>query len=151
MSVSVRIPTILRTYTDGQSSVDIDPEVMTLQGALDALEATAPGILRLVTVAPGETVFEGHPLAFIEERDDLGAGEVKRQEIDLDLIRPDLAEVLARQARARDEARPKAVERRRKTGQRTARENLADLVDPGTFVEYGALTVAAQFFDPKHY
>ena len=39
MSVSFRIPTILLTYTDGQSSVDIELEVMTLQGALDALEA----------------------------------------------------------------------------------------------------------------
>ncbi len=43
-----------------------------------------------------------------------------------------------------DAARPEAVERRRKTKQRTARENIADLCDPGTFVEYGALVVAAQ-------
>ena len=64
--------------------------------------------------------------------------------IDLDLIRPDLAEVLARQARARDAARPAAVARRRKTGQRTARENIDDLVDVGSFVEYGALTIAAR-------
>jgi acetyl-CoA carboxylase carboxyltransferase component len=36
------------------------------------------------------------------------------------------------------------VTRRRKTGLRTARENIADLVDPGSFVEYGGLTLAAQ-------
>jgi len=36
------------------------------------------------------------------------------------------------------------VARRRKTGHRTARENLDDLLDPGSFIEYGALTIAAQ-------
>jgi acetyl-CoA carboxylase carboxyltransferase component len=36
------------------------------------------------------------------------------------------------------------VARRRATGQRTARENVADLFDEGSFVEYGALAVAAQ-------
>jgi len=63
---------------------------------------------------------------------------------DLDRVRPDLAEVLDRHARTRDEARPDAVARRRSRGQRTARENLDDLCDAGTLVEYGALAVAAQ-------
>jgi acetyl-CoA carboxylase carboxyltransferase component len=43
-----------------------------------------------------------------------------------------------------DSGRPSAVERRRKTGQRTARENIADLLDEGSFVEYGGLALAAQ-------
>jgi acetyl-CoA carboxylase carboxyltransferase component len=43
-----------------------------------------------------------------------------------------------------DAARPEAVERRRRTGQRTARENVDDLCDPGSFVEYGPLVIAAQ-------
>ena len=38
-----------------------------------------------------------------------------------------------------DAARPEAVARRRKTGQRTARENIEDFCDPGYFVEYGPL------------
>ena len=58
--------------------------------------------------------------------------------------RPDLAEALARHALTLDAARPDAVARRRKTGQRTARENLADLCDDGSFLEYGALAVAGQ-------
>ena len=61
-----------------------------------------------------------------------------------DAARSDLAEVLERHARAQDEVRPEAVERRRAAGHRTARENVADLVDAGTFVEYGALAIAAQ-------
>jgi acetyl-CoA carboxylase carboxyltransferase component len=58
--------------------------------------------------------------------------------------RDDLSEVLERRAATRDEARPDAVERRHAAGGRTARENIADLVDPGSFVEYGALAIAAQ-------
>ncbi|HEU4406865.1 MAG TPA: carboxyl transferase domain-containing protein [Polyangiaceae bacterium] len=58
--------------------------------------------------------------------------------------RPELAELRARLRATTDEGRPDAVARRRKTGQRTARENIADLVDEGSFVEYGALALAAQ-------
>ena len=56
----------------------------------------------------------------------------------------DLTEVLARRALTRDEAREEAVARRHAAGGRTARENVADLVDPGSFVEYGRFAIAAQ-------
>ena len=59
-------------------------------------------------------------------------------------IRADLAGVIARHARGLDEGRPAAVERRHGVGKRTARENIDDLCDPGSFVEYGPLVVAAQ-------
>ena len=58
--------------------------------------------------------------------------------------RDDLAELLARRALTEDAARPDAVERRHAAGGRTARENIADLVDPGSFVEYGRFAIAAQ-------
>jgi acetyl/propionyl-CoA carboxylase alpha subunit/acetyl-CoA carboxylase carboxyltransferase component len=108
------------------------------------ITAEVSGIVRQITVQPGDTVFEDHPLAFLEEVEIAGAGDQDEDVIDLDFIRPDLAEVLERHGRALDEARPEAVARRRKTGQRTARENIADLVDPGSFVEYGPLVVAAR-------
>jgi acetyl-CoA carboxylase carboxyltransferase component len=56
----------------------------------------------------------------------------------------DLAELLRRGGLTRDEARPEAVERRHAAGGRTARENVAELVDPGSFVEYGRFAIAAQ-------
>lgn len=60
-------------------------------------------------------------------------------------LRPELAEVLERQRIAtRDDARPDAVAKRHGRGHRTARENLDDLVDPGSFEEYGSLVIAAQ-------
>lgn len=43
-----------------------------------------------------------------------------------------------------DDARPEAVARRAAKGQRTARANIQDLVDDGSFVEYGSFAVAAQ-------
>ena len=58
--------------------------------------------------------------------------------------RDDLAELRRREALTRDEARPDAVQRRHDGGGRTARENLEDLVDPGSFVEYGRFAIAAQ-------
>jgi methylmalonyl-CoA carboxyltransferase 12S subunit len=61
-----------------------------------------------------------------------------------DGVRDDLAEVLERRRLTSDESRAEAVERRHAAGRRTARENLEQLVDPGTFVEYGGLAIAAQ-------
>jgi acetyl-CoA carboxylase carboxyltransferase component len=58
--------------------------------------------------------------------------------------RDDLAELLARRALTADSARADAVDRRHAGGGRTARENVADLVDPGSFVEYGRYAIAAQ-------
>ena len=61
-----------------------------------------------------------------------------------DDIREDLAELRRRRELTEDAARPEAVQRRHEAGGRTARENLADLVDPGSFVEYGRFAIAAQ-------
>ena len=58
--------------------------------------------------------------------------------------REDLQELMARRALTQDDARPDAVEKRHAAGGRTARENLDDLVDEGTFVEYGRFAIAAQ-------
>jgi acetyl-CoA carboxylase carboxyltransferase component len=56
----------------------------------------------------------------------------------------DLDELRRRRALTEDEARPEAVERRHRAGGRTARENVADLVDADSFVEYGRYAIAAQ-------
>jgi acetyl-CoA carboxylase carboxyltransferase component len=56
----------------------------------------------------------------------------------------DLDELRRRAALTEDAARPDAVARRHDAGGRTARENVADLVDPGSFVEYGRFAIAAQ-------
>src|SRR3954468_269311 len=58
--------------------------------------------------------------------------------------REDLQELLARRALTQDDARPDAVDRRHSAGGRTARENVDDLIDSGSFVEYGRFAIAAQ-------
>ncbi len=60
------------------------------------------------------------------------------------MTRDDLEELRARRALTADASRPDAVARRHERGMRTARENVEDLVDPGSFVEYGGLAIAAQ-------
>ncbi len=59
-------------------------------------------------------------------------------------IRDDLLQVLARRALTEDGARPEAVQRLHERGGRTAREHIAAVVDPGSFVEYGRFVTAAQ-------
>ena len=59
-------------------------------------------------------------------------------------VRPDLLRLQQRQALTLDASRPEAMAKRHALGLRSARENIADLCDPGSFVEYGALAVAAQ-------
>ena len=108
------------------------------------IEAARGGVVQAVVVEAGDAVFEGHALAFVEETGASSAAPEASREVDLDRLRPDLDEVMARHAVGLDAARPDAVARRRKTGQRTARENISDLCDEGTLVEYGPLVVAAQ-------
>ncbi|MBI2764664.1 MAG: carbamoyl-phosphate synthase large subunit [Chloroflexi bacterium] len=105
------------------------------------IAATLSGIVRQVTVAQGETIFEGHPLVFIEESEVDASDAGTEVAIDPDYIRPDLKLIHDRHAITLDAARPDAVARRRKTNQRTARENIDDLCDPGSFVEHGSLVL----------
>jgi acetyl/propionyl-CoA carboxylase alpha subunit len=108
------------------------------------LASPVSGILVQVTAMPGETLEEGETAFYIASS---GAAEMDAESqtaVDLDAIRSDLSEVLARHAELRDENRPEAVARRHNSGRRTARENVADLCDPDTFIEYGGLALAAQ-------
>jgi acetyl-CoA carboxylase carboxyltransferase component/biotin carboxyl carrier protein len=102
------------------------------------------GRVVLIVAADGDTLMQGNAILYIEPQDVAGDLEAEEAEVDLDHIRPDLAEMMARQGNTYDENRPQSVERRRKTNQRTARENIAQLVDEGSFMEYGSLAIAGQ-------
>lgn len=102
------------------------------------------GKITRIVAADGVTLMQGETILYIEPQEMVGQELVEEAEIDLDFIRPDLAEMIARQGNTLDENRPQSVERRRKTNQRTARENIAQLVDEGSFMEYGSLAIAAQ-------
>ncbi len=106
--------------------------------------ASFGGVVRRVTVEPGDTVYENHPLFFVEPTDVGDAIDEGEAEIDLDYIRPELAELFERRSFLLDENRAEAVERRHSRGRQTVRENIELLFDEGTFVEYGGLATAKQ-------
>ncbi|WP_263146604.1 carboxyl transferase domain-containing protein [Pseudomonas sp. RIT-PI-AD] len=108
------------------------------------VKATHSGVVRGFAVAPGAALNESDALLFIEP------GEVQAQlardeeAVDLERIRADLAELFERQAWTLDAQRPEALARRHASGRRSVRENLAELLDADSFIEYGALALAAQ-------
>ncbi|MEB3983286.1 ATP-grasp domain-containing protein [Mycobacterium sp. 663a-19] len=116
-------------------------EAMKMQHAL-----AAPDALRTARslVTPGQVVGTGDPLLVFTRTGAGGTGESAAATTDLDRPRADLDEVRERHLLTLDEGRPAAVAKRHQQGRRTARENIADLVDPGSLVEYGALAIAAQ-------
>jgi acetyl-CoA carboxylase carboxyltransferase component len=106
--------------------------------------AEAGGVVRRVEVEIGETVEEGQLLAVIEAGASTQALEQDGGPPDSNEKRQDLEAVVERHAIGLDAARPDAVAKRHELKRRTARENLDDLVDEGTLVEYGPLIFAAQ-------
>src|SRR6266567_169920 len=108
------------------------------------VRAQAAGLVREVTAAVGATVAAGEALVVLAGSGADAGEQVPAGEVPLDYVRPDLAEVRERHRTGLDEGRPEVTERRHAAGRRTARENIADLADPGSFTEYGALTIAAQ-------
>jgi acetyl-CoA carboxylase carboxyltransferase component len=106
--------------------------------------AASTGKVNAVAVRPGDAVSAGDQLLLIEDGDVVDTTAVEDSSVDPGAVRADLAEVLERQALTRDDARPDAIRRRHDRGHRTARENIDDLCDPGSFAEYGSLVLAAQ-------
>ncbi|MFS2166930.1 carboxyl transferase domain-containing protein [Variovorax sp. Varisp62] len=112
------------------------------------LHAPVAGRVVALLAAPGDYLVEGQSLVQLEAVDAQAVEAEARAEYDLDAIRPDLRKVIDRHAPTLDINRKAAVDKRHAQGGRTARENIADLcdtaADPGNFIEYGALAIAAQ-------
>ena len=101
--------------------------------------APATGDVDAVLAATGDIVAEDDALLLVSGTQTDGSLVVDGDdEADLDAARDDLDALRRRLAKLEDEARPKAVERRRSRGQLTAREHVALLCDAGSFVEYEA-------------
>jgi acetyl-CoA carboxylase carboxyltransferase component len=116
-------------------------EVMKME---QLVTAGVDGVVATVDVAAGDVLVKGATIATV------AAGEVTdrdpSEEAGRDPAsgRSDLAELMARRALLDDAARPEAVAKVHARGRRTARENLHDLVDVGSFEEYGSFMYAAQ-------
>ena len=109
------------------------------------ISAAVSGTITAIDVALGDTVLAGDALLVLAPRDVTGPAALSTTATsNAEAPRADLAEVLERHAFGLDERRTDVVTRRHAGGRRTARENVADLVDDGSFVEYAPLVVAAQ-------
>ncbi len=115
-------------------------------------EVRAEGAAQIaeLLVAAGDQVPEGELLVRLRQAS-AGARPDAAAESDVAATAPaagtpraDLQEVIARHAFTLDANRPDAVAKRHALGLHTARENIADLCDAGSFIEYGALAIAAQ-------
>jgi acetyl-CoA carboxylase carboxyltransferase component len=110
------------------------------------VSAEQSGVVRRIAVSPGTVVDSGEALLYLDAADDTSgpAPQQIRTERAPDAIPPSLAELHRALAPTQDENRPAAVAKRHDRGLRTARENVGDLCDPGSFLEYGQLVVAGQ-------
>ena len=108
------------------------------------ISTSISGTIEKLFVEVGETVLEGQELISLVPKEISQTGKEAETELDLDRIRDDLAEVKERHDIGLDDRRPDAVEKRRGREQRTARENIADLVNMDSYIEYGPLVVAPQ-------
>jgi acetyl/propionyl-CoA carboxylase alpha subunit/acetyl-CoA carboxylase carboxyltransferase component len=148
-SAAVRAPltgTVVSVVAESGQLVAAGEELLVIEAMKmeHEVRAQAAGRVREVPAAVGDTVPAGAVLVVLDGAGADGTGPALAAEVPLDHIRPDLAESRERHRTGLDEGRPEVTERRHATGRRTARENIADLVDEGSFTEYGALVIAAQ-------
>ena len=138
--------TIVTVNVDEGTSVYAGQELVIMEAMKmeHVIAANVSGIVRQVTVEKGDVIQEGHPLVFVEEADVAESAVQGNTTLDPDYIRPDLAESYDRHSWIYDNKRPKAMERRARTGQQTARTNIEQFCDDGSFIEYGPLVLAAQ-------
>ncbi len=137
---------VVQVLTEAGAEVAAGAEVIVFEAMKmhHVVVADRPCVIREVTVAVGDLVDAGQPVAYAEPSGTAGGAAEGAASADPDHIRDDLRETIDRHRYTLDEGRPQVTGRRHAQGRRTARENIADLVDAGSFVEYGALAVAAQ-------
>lgn len=111
------------------------------------LRADADALVVACLAAEGDLVASGQALLRLDTSAAHGVGLQESSGPGAPAVatpRGDLRRLQARWAMTQDAARPDILARRHAAGMRSARENIADLCDEGSFIEYGALAVAAQ-------
>ena len=138
--------TVVSVKVQEGDAVAADQELVIMEAMKmeHVISASVSGIVRRIDVEEGKVIQEGHPLVFVEAADVEVADTDMNEVMNPDHIRDDLQETIDRKEWIYDENRPKAMERRERTGQQTARKNINDLCDEGSFIEYGPLVLAAQ-------
>jgi acetyl-CoA carboxylase carboxyltransferase component/biotin carboxyl carrier protein len=116
-------------------------EAMKMHHEIIAMDS---GVVCDILSEVGDVVDERDHLFYLEPLANETAVAEKRSSIDIEAGRADLEEVIERHDRGLDINRPAARAKRASRNSRMARENIEDLCDEGSFIEYGALAIAAQ-------
>lgn len=126
-------------------SVQLGQEIAVIEAMKmqTALKAPCSGIVSELLLKPGDTVQRNTSILRINAEATGNTVGEQAQQTSTHSTLP-LQQAQARWALTEDAARATATEKRHAKGYRTARENLADLCDADSFIEYGQLAVAAQ-------
>ena len=157
-STAISIPEGLRAAKAPMrgSIISIDVEIGEMVssgqqlGLLEAMKmhheiiAMDSGVVCDILSEVGDVVDERDHLFYLEPLANETVVAEKRSSIDIEAGRADLEEVIERHDRGLDINRPAARAKRASRNSRMARENIEDLCDEGSFIEYGALAIAAQ-------
>jgi acetyl-CoA carboxylase carboxyltransferase component len=139
--------TVVAVWHDRDDPVSAGQPLVVLEAMKMEHEIVAEvdGTVQRVDVAVGDTVEPGQQLAVVAPAEnETATGPGPQPEEGAHTPGDELEAVRARHEQTLDHARPEAIAKRHEQGRRTARENLGDLVDPGSFIEYGPLMFAAQ-------
>jgi acetyl-CoA carboxylase carboxyltransferase component len=138
--------TVVRLSIAAGAQVVAGQELLIIESMKMEQSVAAPssGTIETIRVAAGDTVVAGQSLLSLTEGAVTQVSAPAEPVAAAGGIRPELAELRARVALTTDAGRPEVVARRHAGGRRTARENIADLLDPDSFEEYGSLVIAAQ-------
>ncbi|MBL4681681.1 MAG: ATP-grasp domain-containing protein [Pseudomonadales bacterium] len=148
-SIAVKSPlqgTIISLSATTGAIVDKGDQIAVMEAMKmeHVIEAPASGEITSIVASLNNAMGKAETILVIKTSADSDVVTEAEVEIDLSIIRPDLQEALDRTALGQDISRPEAVKKRRNTGHRTARENILDIVDEDSYIEYGALAIAAQ-------
>ncbi len=161
--ISPLVGTVVRIVCAVGDEVRSGQEVVVVESMKmeHGVSVEADGVVHAVSVAVGDSVVVGQALVHVSvgavrsldplplerastTRSALAPDDHQQSERTGAGVRSDVAEVRARHGVGDDRSRPEAVAKIHGRSRRTARENVADLVDEGSFVEYGPLVIAAQ-------
>jgi acetyl-CoA carboxylase carboxyltransferase component len=138
--------TVVRLSIAAGAQVVAGQELLIIESMKMEQSVAAPssGTIETIRVAAGDTVVAGQSLLSLTEGAVTQVSAPAEPVAAAGGIRPELAELRARVALTTDAGRPEVVAGGHAGGRRTARENIADLLDPDSFEEYGSLVIAAQ-------
>lgn len=146
--VSPLVGTVAAVKVQVGDTVDADTELIIIESMKmeHPVRAGMSAVVSQVLVAVGDTVADEQHLIVMSPSSALPNQRISKTvpNENASVQRDDLLGYQQRRQRTTDAARPDAVRKRHERGQRTVRENIADLCDEGSFIEYGTFAIAAQ-------